>query len=116
MVSGIDAAMRRLSAEEGKNMTRPRRTRRDRNQAALLAELEARGMVVWDLSDLGGKILDAIAFWRGRAVPVEIKAPGCERDLTDGERASIEALRGVGVEPVVATRAEDVTRRFEEGE
>jgi len=72
-------------------------------------------MVVWDLSDLGGKILDAIAFWRGRAVPVEIKAPGCERDLTDGERASIEALRGVGVEPVVATRAEDVLRRFERG-
>ncbi len=94
-------------------MTRPHwYTRRDRNQAELIRDLRALGAYVWDVSPLGGEVLDLLVFWRGQARPVEIKREGCEADLTDGEREAIERLRLAGIEPIVATCAEDVVRAW----
>jgi len=72
-------------------------------------------MVVWDTADLGGKVLDIIVFWKGKAVPVEIKSEGNEIDLTDSERSGIEELKFVGVKAVIATRIEDILEQFKGG-
>ena len=69
-------------------------------------------MVVWDLADVGGHVLDAVVFWRGQCVPVEIKAPGCESDLTDGEIHGMRELSSVGAWPIVATCVGDVMDAF----
>ena len=91
-------------------MIRPKHTKRDRNHAQIVQDLKALGMVVWDLADLGGHVLDILVFFRGKCLPVEIKSPGGE--LTASERASIEELRAVGVEAIVATCAEDVVEKW----
>jgi len=93
---------------------RPRHTKRDKNQAQVVSDLRRLGMVVWDLADQGGKILDLMVFWKGQAVPVEIKQPGLERDLTEEERGSMRELIGVGICPVIAVCAEDVVAHIEE--
>ena len=93
-------------------MNRPKHPRRDNNQTRLIRAVEQCGVYVWDLADVGGEVLDTLMCYRGRCLPVEIKRPGYEDDLTDGERQGIEALRWVGVEPVVATCAEDVLEAF----
>jgi len=54
-----------------------------------------------------------MVFYRGQALPVEVKMPSERHRLTDGEIASIEELRRVGVEPCVATCVEDVVEAFE---
>lgn len=77
-----------------------------------MQDLRALGAVVWDLADLGGEVLDLLVFWRGEVIPVEVKRPGCEQDLTNGEREGIAKLRRAGVEPVIATTAEDVLERW----
>lgn len=89
-------------------MTRPKHTKRDLNHAEIRDGLRDIGAVVWDLADHGGECLDLMVFYRGRAIPVEVKQPGLESVLTDGERASIEALAAVGVKAVVASKVEDV--------
>ena len=92
--------------------SRPRHTKPDTNQAQIVADLQRLGAVVWRLSDLGGEVLDLIVFWRGLAMPVEVKMPGHEAELTDGERESIRRLAQVGVKAVIATCTEDVIADF----
>ena len=94
---------------------RPRRTRPDRNQRQLVRELRAIGMVVWDVHDKGGECLDLIVCWRGRCVPVEVKASGHEADLTAGELQAIRNLGYIGVRAIIATSAEDVVAAWEDG-
>ena len=93
---------------------RPKRTKKDSNQLEIVHDLERLGAVVWDCANIGGEVLDLIVFWRGQAIPVEIKAEGKRDDLTDGELEGIRQLQQVGVEAVVATCTEDVVRAFEE--
>jgi len=90
---------------------RPRHTKPDRNQSVLIIQLRTLGAVVWDLHDLVGT-LDLLVCWYGRCIPVEVKAPGCEADFTDNERATWAALEAVGVKPVVASDLDDVLRAF----
>ena len=87
---------------------RPKYAKPDANQAEIIADLRKMGVYVWITAALGGEVLDAIVFWRGRTVPVEFKAVGSENDLTDGEREGIRRLHAVGVTAVVATCARDV--------
>lgn len=94
-------------------MNRPRRTRRDVNQADIVEQCRQLGMVVYDLADLGGTTLDLVVWWRGQAAAVEVKQPGKEDELTDGERVGIAALKEVGATAIVATSVEDVLRAFE---
>ena len=93
---------------------RPKHARVDGNQAEIISDLRDMGAYIWITAALGGEVLDAIAFWRGRAVPIEFKVPGAADNLTDGEREGIRRLRGVGVTAVVATCTEDVVSAFEE--
>jgi len=95
-------------------VTRHRYLKTDANQPEIVAELRQLGAVVWITASLGGSILDLIVFWRGSAIPVEIKMPGKREELTDGEREGIRQLAAVGVEAVVATCAEDVVAAFKE--
>ena len=93
-------------------MKRPRHTKPDRNQSTLIIQLRTLGAVVWDLHDLVGT-LDLLVCWRGRCLPVEVKAPGCESDFTANEHETLAALRYVGVKPVVASDLDDVLRAFD---
>jgi hypothetical protein len=86
--------------------------KRDRNQAAIVSDLRKLGAYIWDTSPLGGEVLDLLVFWRGRARPVEVKAAGCEDDLTVGEREAIQRLRLAGIEPIIAASAEDVVEAW----
>ena len=97
-------------------MSRPRRTRRDRNHAQVVDCLKRMGAHVIDCADHGGVDLDLVVCWRGRCVPVEIKAPGCGEDLTTGEKEGIARLAAVGVGAIVAVSVEDVVEAFEGGE
>jgi hypothetical protein len=92
---------------------RPHHPRRDANSQAVLDGCRRMGMVVWDTSDLGGEILDAVVFWRGHVLPIEIKAPGHESDFTPGEVEGMRRLSSVGVYPLVVTDAYEVARAFE---
>jgi len=92
---------------------RPKRTKRDSNHAEIRDGLRQLGAIVWDTADLGGGVLDLVVFWRGMGIPVEVKPPGLEDDLTEGERESLMMLRDIGVRAVVATSVEDVLMAFE---
>lgn len=92
---------------------RPKYPRKDENHADIVAGCRELGIVVWDTADLGGKVLDTVMFWRGDAIPIEIKAPGKEDDLTPDEREGIAELRNVYVPPVIVTSVEEVVRAFE---
>ena len=94
-------------------MNRPRHTRRDANHLQLVRNCQQLGMVVYDTADIGGTYPDTIICWRGRCIPVEIKAPGKSRDLTDGEREGMENCAIVGVTWVIATDLDDVLKAFE---
>jgi len=93
--------------------SRPRHTRKDKNHTIIVLQCRALGMVVWDLADIGGKLPDLLCIWRGRCVPVEVKAPGRRDDLTDGERAGRYECRDVGVEWCVAEDLDDVLEAFD---
>ena len=111
----IDADVRGLpgSQAEGRRlMYRPRHTRKDANHAEIVGQLRDLGAVVFDTADLGGDVRDLVVCWSGKCLPVEIKQPGHEDRLTDGERATLRELKRVGVPPVVATDVEDVMRAF----
>ena len=92
--------------------SRPRHTRRDINHSMLVIQCRALGMVVWDLADSGGRLPDLLVIWRGRCVPVEVKAPGKSDDLTDGERDGMAECADVGVKWIVATDLDDILRVF----
>lgn len=93
-------------------MARPKYAIPDAVQGEIVADLRKMGFYVWITAALGGEILDAIVFWRGKIVPVEFKAVGSEQDLTLGEREGIRKLADVGVKAVVATCTEDVVSAF----
>ena len=94
-------------------MIRPRRTKRDANQGEVVDGLRALGASVWDLADVGGTAADLMVCWRGRCRWVEVKQPGKERDLTDGERDCLWLCAQVGVTMIVATCVEDVISAWE---
>ena len=96
-------------------MNRPRRTRRDANQAQIKKELEDTvGALVYDLADMGGTVLDLLVCWRGKCIPVEIKRPGCREELTKGEREGIALLERVGVKAIVAESTEEILQAWED--
>ena len=92
--------------------SRPRHTKPDANHGEVRDGCRALGMVVWDLKDIGGKLPDLLVIWRGRCVPVEVKAPGKRDDLTDGERDGLAECADAGVGWVIATDLDDVLRAF----
>ena len=94
-------------------MPRPRRTRKDANHTQLVAECRQVGMVVWDLSDIGGLIPDTVMCWRSKCLPVEIKAPGKSDNLTLGEQEGKAECAYVGVDWIIATELDDVLRAFD---
>jgi hypothetical protein len=97
-------------------MYRPKRTRKDKNHRRIVEKCREKGMVVWDVADLGGKVLDIIVFWQGKALPVEIKSKGNAENLTEGEIEGISELEEVGMPYVIATKAEDIISAFLEKE
>ena len=91
---------------------RPRHTRKDANHTIIKLQCQALGMVVWDLADIGGKLPDLLIIWRGRCVPVEIKAHGKRGQLTPGERDGLAECADVGVDWVIAENLDDVLEAF----
>jgi len=90
-------------------MARPKHPKPDANQADVIRELRECGLIVHDVSSLGGDHLD---FWVGdpasyRWLQVELKVEGGR--LTPRERAYI-ALHIVLVPIVVAWDTEDILR------
>lgn len=92
--------------------TRPKHTKPDLVQADLILKCRASGMLVWDLHDIGGEVLDLLVCWKGRCLPVEVKAPSRRRNLTESELRGIAACKEVGVLPIVACNLEDVLEGF----
>ena len=72
---------------------RPRHPKPDANQAAMVEALRQCGLVVHDVSSLGGDCLDLFVGdpLSGRWVQVEVKAEG--GTLTEGESAYIDRYR-----------------------
>jgi Holliday junction resolvase len=93
-------------------MGRPRHPKPDSVQRDLVRDLGALGWLVWDLSPLGGEVLDLLVMRNGVCLPVEVKSPGGK--LTRAQRRSIARLRAVGVEPIVAGTAEEVVEAWPE--
>ena len=95
-------------------MTRPKHTRHDTNQLSMVAILRSLGMVVWDVADTGGDVLDLVCHWRGQTRVVEVKRSGQRDALTPNEKASIKALKDVDVKAIVAETWRDVVEAWEE--
>ena len=95
---------------------RPKRTKKDKNHLDIVRMCREEGMIVWDLADLGGEILDIIVFWKGKILVVEIKDVGKEKNLTESEKQSIASLRKVGIEALVASNTQQIINAFEEKE
>lgn len=93
-------------------MHRPKRTKKDINHSEIVNQCRELGMVVWDTADLGGGVLDLVVFWRGRCLPVEIKANDKSK-FTESEVESIDKLNHVGIVPIIAYSIDDIVRRFE---
>ena len=91
---------------------RPKHPKPDANQSDVIADLRAVGFYVQDMSKLGGERLDLLVFKDGVVRPVEVKMPGCEDDLTDGERDGIRYMAEHGVKAIRATCAEDVIAQW----
>lgn len=51
------------------------KVRKDANHAEIVAALEACGVLVTDLYQVGGGVPDLLCFWRGRTVLLEVKTP-----------------------------------------
>ena len=92
-------------------MPRPKRTKKDSNHAEIVAQCRELGMIVWDVADLGGEVLDIIVYWHGKTVPVEIKSKG--GSLTEDERISLDKLNSCGIRAIVAYSIEDIVEAFE---
>jgi len=82
------------------------------NQKEIVDQARALGIVVWVLADLGGEVLDLLACWQGVCIPMEVKPPGLEDDLTDGERKGIAELERVGAPWAVITSLDDMLEAF----
>ncbi len=93
---------------------RPKFAKPDANQQEIVDDCRDRGMVVWNVSAIGGRVLDLVIWWRGLGLPFEVKRPGLEEELTAGETEGIRDLAGVGVEARVVTCVEEVIAAFEE--
>lgn len=89
--------------------SRPRHPKADANQAAMVEALRQCGLVVHDVSSLGGDCLDLFVGdpLGGGFVQVEVKASGGV--LTEGEANYLARYAGQ-LPIVVARRAEDVLR------
>ena len=92
---------------------RPRHPKPDGNQAAIIADAERHGMYVWDLSALGGEVLDLVIGWRGVLLPFEVKKPGEEASTTDDQCEAMVQLWSRGIPAFVVTNIEDVVTAFE---
>lgn len=96
-------------------MPRPKHTRRDANQAQLISELYQLGACyIWDLSDVGGDVLDLLILYRGRLLWLEVKRPGHEDELTAGEREIVDMLRREMLYDPVITSLEDFIKIMED--
>ena len=93
-------------------LQRPKYPKKDKNHRELVLSCQSYGIVVWDLSQLGGKVGDTIMFYGGKCLPVEIKDVGKRDELTDGEKEGIAECAAVGVDWVIAETVEDVLRAF----
>ena len=49
---------------------RPKYTKPDKNQREIIAQCEDLGFVVWNLSNMGGKVADTLMMYRGKCIPV----------------------------------------------
>ena len=92
-------------------IARPKYTKKDKNHAEIVSQCKELGMVVWDTADLGGEILDIIIMWKGKIAIVEIKSPGGR--LTKNEKISINKLKDVGIDVIVAYGLEDILKYYE---
>lgn len=91
---------------------RPKYTKPDANQSEIFSKVEECGIVIWDLHNVGGEVMDSLMCARGKCIPVEIKNPEGRNQFTQGELDGIAKLLDVGVVVVVATCADDVLRAF----
>ena len=90
---------------------RPRHPRPDANQSAMVEALRQCGLVVHDVSALGGDCLDLFCGdpLSGRWCQVEVKTDS--GTLTDGERCYIERYEGQ-LPIIVARHGVDILRWF----
>ena len=91
---------------------RPKYTKPDKNQPEIIALCEGLGFVVWNLSNMGGKISDTLMMYRGKCIPVEIKSPGNRDKLTKGEKEGLAECADVDVLWVIAETLGDVLKAF----
>ena len=85
----------------------------DANHAPLLRLMRQIGAYVYDTSRVGGGFPDALVFWRGRAIPVEIKdgsKPPSARKLTEAQEALHARWASAGWPVVVVETEADVFR------
>jgi len=95
-------------------MSRPRHPKTDTNQASMVAILRSLGYVVWLTDSIGGDVLDLVVFKDRQTCVVEVKRPGQRDALTPNEKASIKALKDVGVKAIVAETWRDIVEAWEE--
>ncbi len=91
---------------------RPKYTKPDKNQRKLLQQCRDLGFVTWNLSNMGGKISDALLMYGGQCIPVEIKSPGNKDNFTTGEREGMEECADVDIIWIVAECLEDILIGF----
>jgi hypothetical protein len=94
-------------------MNRRRFTRRDANHDAIARAFRSvPGCIVEDCSAVGSRCIpgfpDLLILWRGRIIPVEVKADGGV--LTEGESQLHQRWSGCGVRVEVVRTAEDCWR------
>ena len=91
---------------------RPKYTKPDKNQPELLQQCRELGFVVWNLSNMGGKISDALLMYGGQCRPVEIKSPGKRDQFTAGEKEGQAECANVDVVWIIAERLSDILVGF----
>ncbi len=92
---------------------RRKRARPDRNQPALIKDLEALGMSVVDLSGVGRGCPDLLVGWKNVSLLVEVKdpmQPRRKRDLRDSQKTFFAEWQGG--EAIRAETAVDVLDWF----
>ena len=93
-------------------MRRSKHTRKDVNHAQIVRMCRQLGIVVFDVADVGGTCPDTFMVWRGRCLPVEIKAIGKRHDLTEGEKVGRDRCSYNGVSWVIAESIDDILEAF----
>jgi len=91
---------------------RPRHAKPDKNQREIVNQCRELGFVVWNLSNVGGKVADTLMMYGGKCIPVEIKSPGKKNKLTQGEKEGMAECADVDVLWIVAECLEDVLIGF----